>query len=240
MRQVRRQVRCAIESAGRYACASTFRFRPARERIALAAGEPARCGAAAGRRRRRADPCSNDRRVRDLPDLLRPATCSSSTTPTSFPPRLLGVRRIAARRRARDRCDAASSASPRIAWRAFARPGKRLAVGRPHPLRQAAARACLLGALDATVEGKGRGRRDHAALRSRRRPVLDEAIAALGDMPLPPYIAGKRAADDARPAGLPDDLCAARRARLRRRPPACISRRPAWQRSPRAASPRIR
>lgn len=54
---------------------------------------------------------------------------------------------------------------------------------------------CLLGRLDATVEGKGEDglvtlRFDLAG------PMLDEAIREVGVMPLPPYIAAKRAEDD--------------------------------------------
>jgi S-adenosylmethionine:tRNA ribosyltransferase-isomerase len=79
-------------------------------------------------------------------------------------------------------------------WKAFARPGKRLAVG--DRIRFGAeGRVCLLGTLDARVEEKGTGGEITLAF-DFHGPILDEAIAALGDMPLPPYIAGRRATDD--------------------------------------------
>jgi S-adenosylmethionine:tRNA ribosyltransferase-isomerase len=80
-------------------------------------------------------------------------------------------------------------------WKAFARPGKRLAVGDRIRFGRTEGQACLLGTLDSTVESKGEGgevllRFDFSG------PVLDEAIAAFGHIPLPPYIAAKRLDDD--------------------------------------------
>ena len=67
------------------------------------------------------------------------------------------------------------------------RPAKKLAVG--DGLRFGGeGRVCLLGQLDATVEAKGEGGEVTLAF-SFHGPVLDQAIAELGDMPLPPYIA---------------------------------------------------
>jgi S-adenosylmethionine:tRNA ribosyltransferase-isomerase len=55
--------------------------------------------------------------------------------------------------------------------------------------------ACELVRLDAEVEAKGEG--GEVTLRfSFAGPFLDEAIARLGELPLPPYIAGKRPADE--------------------------------------------
>jgi S-adenosylmethionine:tRNA ribosyltransferase-isomerase len=53
--------------------------------------------------------------------------------------------------------------------------------------------ACLLGALDATVIAKEEGEVTLAF--DLTGPALDEAIATLGQMPLPPYIASRRATD---------------------------------------------
>jgi S-adenosylmethionine:tRNA ribosyltransferase-isomerase len=53
----------------------------------------------------------------------------------------------------------------------------------------------LLGQLDAEVEEKGEGG-DLTLRFALSGPALDEAIAALGEVPLPPYIAGQRAADE--------------------------------------------
>ena len=65
--------------------------------------------------------------------------------------------------------------------------------------------ACLVAGLDATVEEKGEAGEVTLAF-DFAGPVLDEAIAAIGHVPLPPYIAGKRAEDAADRARLPDDL----------------------------------
>ena len=56
-------------------------------------------------------------------------------------------------------------------------------------------RLCLLGTLDATVEAKGEAGEVTLAF-DFHGPALDEAIAAVGEMPLPPYIAGKRGTDE--------------------------------------------
>jgi S-adenosylmethionine:tRNA ribosyltransferase-isomerase len=55
--------------------------------------------------------------------------------------------------------------------------------------------ACLLASLDAEVEERGEG--GEVLLRfAFTGPALDEAVARLGEMPLPPYIEGKRPTDD--------------------------------------------
>jgi S-adenosylmethionine:tRNA ribosyltransferase-isomerase len=54
---------------------------------------------------------------------------------------------------------------------------------------------CELVRLDAEVEEKGEG--GEVVLRfAFAGPALDEAVARLGELPLPPYIAGKRATDE--------------------------------------------
>jgi S-adenosylmethionine:tRNA ribosyltransferase-isomerase len=78
-------------------------------------------------------------------------------------------------------------------WKAFAKPGKKLQVG--DRLRFGSeGKVCLLGDLDATVEAKGEAGEITLAF-DFSGPVLDEAIDAVGQMPLPPYIEGKRAID---------------------------------------------
>jgi S-adenosylmethionine:tRNA ribosyltransferase-isomerase len=81
-------------------------------------------------------------------------------------------------------------------WRAFARPAKKLQVGDRIRFGEASeGTACELVRLDAEVEAKGEG--GEVTLRfSFAGPFLDEAIARLGELPLPPYIAGKRPADE--------------------------------------------
>ena len=75
------------------------------------------------------------------------------------------------------------------------KPGKRIKAGDRIRFGAGAEGACLLGRLDATVVDKGEDglvtlRFDLAG------PALDEAVRAVGVMPLPPYIAAKRAEDD--------------------------------------------
>jgi S-adenosylmethionine:tRNA ribosyltransferase-isomerase len=79
-------------------------------------------------------------------------------------------------------------------WKAFAKPAKKLRRG--DRLRFGGeSRACLTGTLDATVAAKSEAGEIVLAF-DLAGPVLDEAIATVGEMPLPPYIAGKRAIDD--------------------------------------------
>ena len=79
-------------------------------------------------------------------------------------------------------------------WKAFAKPGRKLQAG--DRIRFGAeGKVCLLGDLDATVEAKGEAGEITLAF-DLSGPVLDEAIAASGEMPLPPYIAAKRYVDE--------------------------------------------
>jgi S-adenosylmethionine:tRNA ribosyltransferase-isomerase len=79
-------------------------------------------------------------------------------------------------------------------WKAFAKPGRKLAVG--HTICFGAkGEACYAGVLTATVEAKGDGGEIDLAF-SLHGAYLDEAIALHGEMPLPPYIASKRATDE--------------------------------------------
>ena len=77
-------------------------------------------------------------------------------------------------------------------WRAFARPAKRLTPGDRIRFGHEG-RVCLLGTLDATVSEIGEAGEVELSF-SLHGAYLDEAIAALGDPPLPPYIVGKRRA----------------------------------------------
>ena len=79
-------------------------------------------------------------------------------------------------------------------WKAFAKPGKKLQVGDRIRFGEEG-KICLLGNLDATVEEKGEAGEITLAF-DLSGPALDEAIASLGEMPLPPYIAGKRGTDE--------------------------------------------
>ena len=135
-----------------------------------------------------------DRRVSDLPDLLAPGDVLVVNDTRVIRAELHGERL---------RGDTATPVSVTLfarvdaaRWRAFARPGRRFAPGDRLRFGAPAEGACLVAGLDAVVEAKGEGgevtiRFDLAA------PVLDEAIDAIGRLPLPPYIAGRRPADAA-------------------------------------------
>ena len=84
-------------------------------------------------------------------------------------------------------------------WQALARGAKKLTEGDRVRFGAMTDAACLIAGLDATVAAKGdAGEVDLAFDLSG--PALDEAIAAIGHVPLPPYISGKRRddADDRR------------------------------------------
>ncbi|RAK61332.1 tRNA preQ1(34) S-adenosylmethionine ribosyltransferase-isomerase QueA [Phenylobacterium hankyongense] len=133
-----------------------------------------------------------DLQVRDLPGLLRAGDILVLNDTRVIPARLKGVRR---REATSMRVEATlhKRLSPH-AWTAFMRPGKRLAVGDRVSFGETDDRACLLGALDATVKAKGEGGEVTLAF-DLSGPDLDAAIAERGAMPLPPYIAAKRGED---------------------------------------------
>ena len=79
-------------------------------------------------------------------------------------------------------------------WQALARPAKRLKAGDRIVFGEGG-NACLLASLAATVEGRGDEGEVTLAFELSG-PALDEAIKAQGAMPLPPYIASRRAADE--------------------------------------------
>jgi S-adenosylmethionine:tRNA ribosyltransferase-isomerase len=133
-----------------------------------------------------------DKGVRDLPDLLNPGDALVVNDTKVIPARLTG-RRIG--RGADAKIEA--TLTERIdgsRWRAFAKPGKKLAPGDAIRFGEEG-KVCFLGQLDATVEGKGEGGEITLSF-AFHGAVLDQAIAERGDMPLPPYIAGKRKPDE--------------------------------------------
>jgi S-adenosylmethionine:tRNA ribosyltransferase-isomerase len=134
----------------------------------------------------------DDRAVRDLPDLLRPGDALVVNDTRVIPARLVG-RRIGRgveppiEATLHRRLDGAR-------WRAFVKPAKRL---RPGDIVRFGdeGKVCFLGQLDATVEGKGDGGEVTLGF-AFHGAVLDQAVAERGAMPLPPYIASRRAPDD--------------------------------------------
>jgi S-adenosylmethionine:tRNA ribosyltransferase-isomerase len=79
-------------------------------------------------------------------------------------------------------------------WRALVKPAKKLEPGDIVRFGEEG-KVCFLGTLDATVEAKGEGGEVTFAF-SFHGPVLDQAIAERGSVPLPPYIASRRAPDE--------------------------------------------
>jgi S-adenosylmethionine:tRNA ribosyltransferase-isomerase len=79
-------------------------------------------------------------------------------------------------------------------WQALVKPAKRLAEGDIVRFGSEG-RVCFLGQLDATVEAKGEAGEVTFAF-TFHGPALDQAISEMGETPLPPYIASKRAVDD--------------------------------------------
>lgn len=124
-----------------------------------------------------------DRIFRELPDLLRAGDVLVFNNTRVIPAALSGHR------------FGRGGTTPKIEallhmrldghrWKAFVKPAKKLEAG--DRLR--------FGALDATVEAKGEAG-DVTLAFDLNGPALDEAIAAVGEVPLPPYIAGKRGTD---------------------------------------------
>ncbi len=132
-----------------------------------------------------------DKSVRDLPDFLRAGDALVFNDTRVIPAALQGVRR-----RGDLEAHIAVTLIERLGpahWRALARPAKRLQDGDRLHFGHGGG-ACMLGALDATVTGRGEAGEvdidfDLAG------PDLDAAIAAVGEMPLPPYIAGRRSVE---------------------------------------------
>ena len=132
-----------------------------------------------------------DRSVRDLADLLDPGDVLVFNDTKVIPAQLEGTR-------VRGESVVPVSVTLHMrtgasVWKAFARPGKRIREGDRLQFGHAG-NACLLGSLDATISEKGEAGEVTLAF-SLSGPVLDEAIAAVGHIPLPPYIASKRPED---------------------------------------------
>src|SRR5215831_2045056 len=134
-----------------------------------------------------------DRNIVDLAGLLRPGDCLVVNDSKVIAARLEG------RRIGRGPTEPAIEATlhKRIDgshWRAFVRPAKKLEVG--DTLRFGTeGKVCFLGELDAHVSQKDEGGEITLSF-SFHGPVLDQAIAERGDMPLPPYIASRRPPDE--------------------------------------------
>lgn len=131
----------------------------------------------------------SDHSVHDLPGLLRRGDVLVLNNTRVIPSRLFGLRlkgeggarvEIMLHKRESAEC-----------WLAFARPAKKLNVGDVVRFGQ---QDTGVVRLDAVVKAKGEGGEVELAFEVSG-PLLDEAIMRLGEMPLPPYIAGKRTTD---------------------------------------------
>jgi S-adenosylmethionine:tRNA ribosyltransferase-isomerase len=133
------------------------------------------------------------RTVGDLPELLQPGDCLVVNDSRVIAARLSGLRigrggtEPTIEATLHKRLDGSR-------WRAFVKPAKKLAVG--DVLRFGTeGKVCFLGQLDAEVSEKDEGGEITLSF-SFHGPVLDQAIAERGDMPLPPYIASRRKPDE--------------------------------------------
>ena len=136
----------------------------------------------------------DDRIVRDLPDLLRAGDVVVVNDTKVIPARLSGTRT----REEGGEVAVAATLHRRLSpsrWTAFMKPGKRLRPGDRVRFGERVDRACLLGALDATIRDKGEDGEVTLAF-DLSGPDLDAAIAERGVMPLPPYIAARRPEDE--------------------------------------------
>ena len=131
--------------------------------------------------------------VGDLPGLLRSGDALVVNDSKVIPARLRG------RRVGRGALEPAIEATLHqrldgARWRAFVKPAKRLATGDVVRFGDEG-KVCFLGQLDATVEARGEGGEVTLAF-AFHGPVLDQAVDERGSMPLPPYIAARRAPDE--------------------------------------------
>ncbi|WP_320201474.1 tRNA preQ1(34) S-adenosylmethionine ribosyltransferase-isomerase QueA [Agrobacterium sp. rho-13.3] len=142
------------------------------------------------------DPNANsmtDHQVCDLPSFLKPGDALVFNDTRVIPAQLEGVRlregapETAVSATLHMRADASR-------WKAFARPGKRIKQGDRIRFGYESDNACGAAFLEATVEEKGE-EGEITLLFDVSGPVLDEAIASVGHIPLPPYIAAKRPED---------------------------------------------
>lgn len=160
-----------------------FDFELPQERIALRPATP-RDSARLLAVRPQAQPPLSDHKVADLPALLRRGDCLVFNDTRVIPAQLQGVRPGEGGGTAR----IGVTLHKRLAaaeWLAFARPARRLAAGD---------RILFGEALSALVAAKGEGGEVRLAFETQG-AALEARLAEYGRMPLPPYIAARRAAD---------------------------------------------
>ncbi|MGF0538129.1 tRNA preQ1(34) S-adenosylmethionine ribosyltransferase-isomerase QueA [Agrobacterium sp. ES01] len=138
------------------------------------------------------DPVLADRNAFDLPSFLKAGDALVFNDTRVIPAQLEGVRL----REGAERTAVSCTLHMRVAanrWKAFARPGKRIKQGDRIEFGNSG-ETCVLGTLAATVAEKGEAGEIDLAF-DLSGPDLDQAIATVGHIPLPPYIAAKRHED---------------------------------------------
>jgi S-adenosylmethionine:tRNA ribosyltransferase-isomerase len=140
-----------------------------------------------------ADPMLSDHRVSDLPSFLRPGDALVFNDTKVIPAQLEGMRYREGAGVQQVSATLHMRTAPDV-WKAFAKPSKRIKPGDRIEFGHEG-NACLVGSLAATVEETAAG--GEVTLRfDLAGPALDEAIMAVGHIPLPPYIAAKRPEDE--------------------------------------------
>ncbi len=183
--------RAFSRSRGIHLRVDKFDFELPEERIALRPARPRDCA-----RLLCVDPNTEnrfqDRSISELPDLLEPRDALVFNNTRVLAAQLSGIRH-------RDETTANVSITllkplDTSTWTALARPAKRLKTGDRIEFGSKE-NVCLLGVLWGCVKEKGEGGEVIISF-DFQGPALDEAIAALGQMPMPPYIASRRAPDE--------------------------------------------
>jgi S-adenosylmethionine:tRNA ribosyltransferase-isomerase len=134
-----------------------------------------------------------DRHIRDLPEILQPGDALVVNDSKVIAARLKG-RRIG---RGATEPSIEATLHKRLDgshWRAFILGAKKVQAGDVLRFGEEG-KVCFLGQLDAQVLQKDEGGEVTLSF-AFHGPVLDQAIAERGDMPLPPYIASRRAPDE--------------------------------------------
>ncbi len=161
-----------------------FDFELPEDRIALRPAEP-RDAAKLLVVRPNAEPEFADHRFSDLPSLLRPGDVLVFNKTRVLPVQLEGWRQSAAGQTAHIGITLHKRLSE-LEWRAFARPARKLALGD---------RIAFSPELRALVLEKHEGGEVELGFDTGGRP-FEDCLAEHGEMPLPPYIASRRRADE--------------------------------------------
>lgn len=169
---------------------SDFDFQLPDEAIALRPAEPRH---SARLLLVRSNDTLTDHHVLDLPELLQAGDALLFNDTRVIPARLFGSRTRGLNVQAVE-----ATLHKRLSsdvWTAFMRPGKRLKIGDQVVFGPHEDRASDGKTLTARVDAKGEGGEVNLSF-ERSGVELDLAIAAIGLMPLPPYIAARRAEDE--------------------------------------------